>query len=98
MNMTLEEVKEKIVPVLQKSGVEYAGAFGSVARGEAKPDSDVDILVKFKVQPTFASYLQLDDRLKQALNLDIDLVTVGGVNKFLRPYIERDLKLIYGQR
>lgn len=96
--MTLEEVKEKIMPVLENSRVQYAGVFGSVARGEARADSDVDILVKFSTGPTFALYLQLDDGLRQALKRDVDLVTVGSVNKFLSPYIERDLKLIYGQR
>lgn len=96
--MTLEEVKKKIVPILEQSGIEYAGVFGSVARGEAHNDSDVDILVKFKAPATFNSYLRLDDELKQTLNRDVDLVTEGAVNKFLRPLIEHDLKLIYGQR
>ncbi|OGE82357.1 MAG: hypothetical protein A3B10_02670 [Candidatus Doudnabacteria bacterium RIFCSPLOWO2_01_FULL_44_21] len=96
--MTIEEVKEKIVPVLKQSGVEYAGIFGSVARGDASASSDVDILVKFQSSPTFAGYLKLDENLRRVLNHDIDLVTVGAVNKFLRPQIERDLKLIYGQR
>lgn len=96
--MTLEEVKEKIVPVLRKSGVKYAGVFGSVARGEAGPKSDVDILVKFAAPPTFASYLKLDEALRAQLGREIDLVTEGAVNKFLRPYVEQDLKLVYGQR
>lgn len=96
--MTLEEVKKKVLPILQESGIEYAGIFGSVARGEERIDSDVDILVKFKGNATFASYLLLDDKLREALKRDVDLVTIGGVNKFLRPYIERDFKLVYGQR
>lgn len=96
--MTLEEVKKKIIPVLEKSDVEYAGVFGSVARGEGRDDSDVDILVKFNGPATFSSYLNLDEKLRQALDRDIDLITVGGVNKFIRPYIERDLKVVYGQR
>jgi len=96
--MTLEEVKEKIIPILEKSGVQYAGVFGSVARGEAKTGSDVDILVKFNGMPTFAGYLKLDTDLREKLGQDVDLVTVGAVNKFLRPYIERDLKVVYGQR
>jgi len=98
MENEISKIKSKVKKLLIKHNATRAGIFGSYVRGEQKKNSDVDILVKFKVQPTFASYLQLDDRLKQALNLDIDLVTVGGVNKFLRPYIERDLKLIYGQR
>src|SRR3989344_4186311 len=96
--MDLEEVKQKITPVLKQSGIEYAGVFGSVARGEAQPDSDVDILVKFSGPVTFAAYINLDEALLNALRRDIDLVTEGGVNKFLRPYIERDFKLVYGQR
>jgi len=79
--------------------VEYAGVFGSVASGEAGPKSDVDILVKFHGPATFRAYLKLDEDLRKSLgNVDIDLVTEGAVNKFLRPYIERDIKFIYGQR
>lgn len=96
--MKLQEVKEKIIPILKESGVEYAGVFGSVARGEAGPDSDVDILVKFIGRPTFGGFLRLDKRLRQQLGRNVDLVTEGGVNTFLRPYIERDLKVVYGQR
>lgn len=98
MTQTLEKIKEVAVPILRANGVEFAGVFGSVARGEDLPDSDVDILVKFSGSPTFAAYLRLDDSLKQSLDRKVDLVTVGAVNKFLRPRIETDLKILYGQR
>jgi hypothetical protein len=96
--MELEEVKEKILPLFKTNPVEYAGIFGSVARGDARPDSDVDILVKFKGLPTFAGYLKLDNDIRKILNRDIDLLTEGSVNKHLRPFIERDLRIIYGSR
>lgn len=95
--MNLQEIKEKIISVLEDNPVEYLGVFGSVARGEDRPDSDIDILVKFAGQPTFAGYLKLDQDLRNQLGRNIDLVTEGGMNKFLRPQIERDLKLIYGK-
>lgn len=95
--MTIDDIRKKITPILQASGVEYAAVFGSVARGEAGPGSDVDVLVKF-IHPTFVAYLKLDGKLRQALKRDVDLVTEGAVNKFLRPAIEQDLKVIYGQR
>jgi len=98
MSKELEKIKEIAVPILQANGVEFAGVFGSVARGDDGPDSDVDILVKFSGSPTFAGYLRLDESLKQGLGREIDLVTVGSVNKFLRPHIENDLKIFYGQR
>lgn len=96
--MNIEEVKNKILPIFEEFDISYAGIFGSVARGEAGPDSDIDILVKFKGSPTFEAYLKLDKRLRAVLQKDIDLVTEGAVNKFLRPHIQSDLKLIYGQR
>lgn len=96
--MKLEEAKKRIIPVLEKNPVEYAGVFGSVARGQSISGSDVDILVKFKGPTTFSAYLKLDEDLRKSLNAHVDLVTEGAVNKFLRPYIERDIKIIYGQR
>lgn len=96
--MKLQEIQQKITPLLQRSGIEYAGIFGSVARGEATEDSDIDILVKFQGSPTFSAYLELDNDLRKELGQDIDLLTEGSVSKFLRPQIERDLKIIYGQR
>jgi len=96
--MNTEEVKRIITPILKKFRVQYAGVFGSVARGEAGPNSDVDILVKFIDGPTFAAYLDLDESLRKQLGRDVDLITEGAVNKFIRPQIDRDLKLVYGQR
>jgi predicted nucleotidyltransferase len=96
--MDFQEIVQKIRPILQNCDVEYAGLFGSHARGEAKENSDVDILVKFSGRPTFSAYLHLDESLRVALGREIDLLTEGGINKFLRPHIERDLKIFYGQR
>lgn len=96
--MNFEQVKLKIIPLLQENQVEYLGIFGSVARGDSGMNSDVDILVKFSDPVTFDKYLMLDERIRGALGIDIDLVTEGAINKFLRPQIARDLKMVYGQR
>lgn len=96
--MNVQEVQQKINSILEASNVEYAGVFGSVARGSARPDSDVDILVKFKNRPTFQAYITVDADIRRALGLDVDLLTEGSVNKYLRPYVEKDLQIIYGQR
>lgn len=98
MNSELEKIKEKVTPILKANGVEFAGVFGSLARGEQTENSDVDFLVKFSGRPTFAGYLRLDEDLRKSLQKDIDLITTGAVNKFMLPEIERDLKVIYGQR
>ena len=46
--MMIEEIKERIIPILGRSGIKKAAIFGSLAKGEVKPDSDVDILVEIK--------------------------------------------------
>ena len=75
-------IKEKITPLMSSAGVQYAGVFGSVARGEAGPQSDVDILVKFIPPVTFAAYLKLGDDLRAELGQKVDLITEGAINKF----------------
>lgn len=94
----LEKIRAVTESIFKAGDVEYAGVFGSFARGEEKETSDIDFLVKFKGRPTFAGYLNLNEALRKSLNREIDLVTVGAVNKFLKPQIEKDLQVIYGQR
>ena len=76
--MTLEEIAKKIIPIFKNFGVKYGGVFGSAARGEMRPDSDIDILVKFAGPATFASYLGLEESISRELGKDVDLVTEGG--------------------
>jgi len=45
---SIQEIKEKITPILQRYGIKKAAIFGSLAKGEAKISSDVDILVEIK--------------------------------------------------
>ena len=96
--MSIAEIKEKITPLLNKYDVAYAGVFGSFARGEENAHSDVDIVVKFKGPATFDNYLKLDNAIRSTLDKDVDLLTENSINRFLRPHIEQDLKIIYGQR
>jgi len=64
--------------------------FGSVARGEAKPTSDIDVLVSFQGSPTFDKYMDLKFFLEALFDCKIDLVTENGVREELREYVEKD--------
>ena len=96
--MTINEVKQKTAPVLEKYGVEYAAVFGSLSRGEDRPKSDVDILVRLGRPTGMIGYMQLIEALEKALSKKVDLVTEQSLNKRVRPYVERDLKPIYEKR
>jgi predicted nucleotidyltransferase len=56
-------------------GVERIGIFGSFVRGEEKPESDVDVLVKFRDgEETFAHYMDLKFYLEDLFGRKVDLV------------------------
>lgn len=93
--MTIEEVTEKAVPILKRYGVTYAAVFGSLARGEDRPQGDVDILVRLGRPTGMVGYLRLIESLEQRLNKKVDLVTEQSLNRYVRPYVLHNLKTIY---
>ncbi|OGE81032.1 MAG: hypothetical protein A3H72_03715 [Candidatus Doudnabacteria bacterium RIFCSPLOWO2_02_FULL_48_8] len=93
--MRLEEVKAKITPVLQQSGVEYAGVFGSLARGQDRPDSDVDLLVRFQELPGLFGYIRLERRLSEVLGKKVDLATEESLHPMIKGNVLSELKPVY---
>ncbi|MDD1729162.1 MAG: nucleotidyltransferase family protein [Methanospirillum sp.] len=84
---------QKSFPLIQRTyGVKRIGIFGSFARGEEKPESDVDILVEFNPgEATFDNFMQLAYFLENIFSRHVDLLTCDGVSKYLRPYIEKEV-------
>lgn len=69
-------------------GVERLALFGSVLRDEARPDSDVDILVGFAPgQKSFDHLLALSEFLEQQFGRRVDVVTTEALSPFLGPRI-----------
>ncbi len=95
--MTIEEISEKITPILRANGVEYAAIFGSASRREAKPDSDVDILVRYSKTPGLFAHIGLAQTLEDTLHTRVDLVTERSLKKALVPFVKKDLRVLYGQ-
>ncbi len=99
MNFTPQTLAKKIIPILQANNVEFAGVFGSVARGEASNKSDVDLLVRFgnRLIGLFR-FVGLERELSEALNHKVDLVSEKYLHRLIKDNVARDLKVIYGQR
>lgn len=67
--------------------VESLSVFGSTAKGMAREDSDIDILVKYSKTPGFFSFLELKYYLESLLGKRVDLVTEGALKKNMRQSI-----------
>ena len=78
-------------PVLQQRfGLTKLALFGSFARGTAREDSDVDVLVQFDGPATSKRYFGVQFYLEDLLHRPVDLVTEQALRERLRPYVERD--------
>jgi len=88
----------KVDDICSKYGINYLGLFGSVARGEEKPESDIDLLVKFKKTNKLGLFEleNLREELENKFGRKVDLVTK--LNKYIEPYAKKDLKTIYEKK
>jgi len=85
-----------IINYLRPYEPERIGIFGSFARKEDMPDSDIDILVKFKKTISLLELAQIHRELSQILGKEVDLVTEASIkNERLKRYIYNDLKIIF---
>lgn len=91
----LKKYQAKIKPIAKKMGVKYMAIFGSFARGEEKKTSDIDVLVDFNKPVTFDGYFDLEEKLEQLFGRKVDLVTKTGLNKYVKPYIQDDIRVVY---
>ena len=89
-----DNLMEKIASIRQELKERYSvtriGVFGSCARGEAHPGSDVDILVEL-AKPTFDNYMDLKFRLEKILGQPVDLVLADTVKPRLRSAIAKEV-------
>jgi len=74
----------------ERFGVRSLALFGSIARGEARPDSDVDILVELRETPGLAEYMALKFWLEDRLGRQVDLVMKGALKSWARPIVEAE--------
>jgi hypothetical protein len=84
---TLQERGEQLH---QQYGVRRLLLFGSVARNQAGPASDIDLLVEFRESPSFDGYMDLKFALEDWLRASVDLVTLDALRPGLAEQIDRE--------
>jgi predicted nucleotidyltransferase len=75
---------------LEEFGVKSLAVFGSVARNEARPDSDVDLLVEFKRPVGLFTFVRLKRYLEKILGRSVDLGTPDSLKPYLQEPVMRE--------
>lgn len=90
----LEEIKDIIVKVLKKHNVKRAAIFGSIARGEATEESDIDIVIEFEGRKSLLDLVDLKLELQELLGKKVDVITYNSINPLLKEQILNEQKIL----
>ncbi len=85
--LELKSLAATVNPILRKHGVKTAAVFGSVARGEATRESDIDFLVEYNDGTSILDAIRLRHELEQTLGRDVDLVS----RDYVRPFMAQEI-------
>ena len=87
-----------LIDICRENDVAMLGVFGSMARGEANDQSDIDLLVEFSQRKSLLALVSLERKMSAALGRKVDLLTEAAISPYLRDRIKRDLQVIYEAR
>jgi len=85
----LKEKREQILSIARKYGARKVRIFGSIARGEGKPDSDLDLLVELEPGRSLLDIIAIKQDLEGLLNRKVDVVTEAAVSPYIRDEVLR---------
>jgi predicted nucleotidyltransferase len=92
------DLRDKVLPLLRPY-VKWISIFGSFARGEDTPESDIDILVDLKPpgqRPTLGlKWFGLEQELGRIFGREVELISESALSPYVRPYAEKDMVLLY---
>ena len=92
----LEVEKEKIEEICRRHRIKELAIFGSAARGELRPDSDVDVLVEFEPDAVYGlEYFGIEIELSELFGRRVDLATKKWLKPKVRSEILREARVVY---
>lgn len=85
----------KIISLTSQYSPVVIGIFGSYARNESMPDSDLDILIDFHDKVNLLDIIGMEQAISDALDIKVDLVTKQSLDTLIEASVYNDLKIIY---
>ena len=95
MDAQVNEIEDVLVRVLQKHDVKRASLFGSIVRGEATKESDIDLLVEFEGKKSLLDLAGLKIELEEQLKRGVDVLTYDSLHPLLREKILDEQEAIF---
>ncbi|MBW2699675.1 MAG: nucleotidyltransferase family protein [Deltaproteobacteria bacterium] len=86
---------DKLVAVCLAHGTRKVALFGSFVRGDAGPDSDIDVLVEFGRPTGFLALVKLERELSEIMGRRVDLLTEDAISPHLRDEILASQRVVY---
>jgi hypothetical protein len=95
--MTISLPEAEVARVCRRYQVKELSVFGSTARGDLRPDSDIDLLVEFLPGAAIGLFelWEMGEELESLLGRRVDLVPKGGLKPLIRPRILQESRLLY---
>ncbi|MFQ5612748.1 MAG: nucleotidyltransferase family protein [Anaerolineae bacterium] len=92
MNITqlLKEKREEVLQIVASHGARSVWIFGSLARGEADSESDLDLLVKLDPGRSLLDIIAIKQDLEDLLGCDVDVVTEAAISPYIREQVLRE--------
>lgn len=91
----LKKLEERLPEIRERFGIETIGIFGSVARGEDTPDSDIDIFYAFYPDKIhYDTFFSLYEYLEELFDRQIELVSEKCMTPQLKRFVEPDMIVI----
>jgi predicted nucleotidyltransferase len=82
--------REEILRLAREHGARNVRVFGSVARGEARPESDIDFLVDMEGGRSLLDLIEFGQALEELLQRKVDILTDGGLSPYLKDRIHAE--------
>jgi predicted nucleotidyltransferase len=92
--MTIERNRDEILRIAARYGARNVRVFGSVARAEDRPDSDVDLLVEMDDDRSLLDLVGLGQELEALLRRKVDVLTDASIHPTLRPRIAAEVRAL----
>ena len=93
--MNREAIQERIKTFLKGHGARMIALFGSFARGEEGPDSDIDIIVEFSGRKSLLDVIGMEQELSDILGTKVEILTEKAISPYLIDRIRKEMVVIF---